>query len=259
MQIGVPREIKPLEGRVGLVPAACGELVSAGHEVIVEQQAGTLSGYPDTAYEAAGVRIVPDAATLYAAAELVVKVKEPVAGDLEYLRPGHLLFSYLHLAANAILTRQLQDIGLTAVAFETVEENHRLPLLAPMSDIAGRIAVQVGATLLHQPQGGKGILLGGLPGAERGHVVVLGAGEAGGNATTVAAALGARVTVFDRQRHRLAAMRSLGPNVTALYPYGDAVREHVAAADLLIGAVLLPGARAPRLVSRDMAPRLICS
>ena len=251
MRIGIPREIKPLEGRVALTPDACGDLVRAGHSVFVEHAAGTLSGYPDAHYEAAGAQIAADAAATYAAAELVVKVKEPVAGDLAQLRPGHLLFCYLHLAANLDLLRQLQEIGLTAVGFETVvTDTGQLPLLAPMSDIAGRLATQIGASLLQQPQGGKGLLLGGLPCAERGRVVILGAGNAGGNAAAMAAAMGAEVVVFDRQRDRLAAMRALGNNVTGLYPYPDAIEREVATADLLIGAVLIPGDRAPHIVSR---------
>ncbi len=250
MRIGVPKEIKPLEGRVGLVPAACADLIRAGHEVFLEQGAGLKSGYPDSAYAALGVVIQPDAEQLYQAGQLIVKVKEPVEGDLQWLRADHLLFCFLHLAANRELTERLQAIGLTAVAFETVEEEAGLlPLLAPMSDIAGRLSVQIGTHLLHQPQGGKGLLLGGLPAAERGRVTIIGAGQAGGNAAAMAAAIGAEVTVFDRKRERLAAMRTLGPNVTALYPYAESVDQAVRTADLLIGAVLIPGARAPHIVS----------
>ena len=253
MQIGIPREIKPLEGRVALNPEACGDLVQAGHRVYVEQDAGILSGYPDDLFTAAGVTITRDAAATYGQAQLVVKVKEPVSGDLALLQKNHLLFCYLHLAANPELARQLQDTGLTAVGFETVEtDTGHLPLLAPMSDIAGRLATQIGSNLLHQPAGGKGLLLGGLPGAERGRIVVIGAGNAGGNAAAMAAAMGAEVTVFDRNRERLLAMRSLGNNVTALYPYQEAVRWAVAGADLLIGAVLKTGDRSPHVVTRHM-------
>ena len=217
MRIGIPREVKTLEARVGLIPAAAAELVRAGHEVFIEHGAGRLSGYDDAAYEAVGVSILSDAAALYGKAQMVVKVKEPQPQEWPLLRRDHLLFCYLHLAAEPALTEALLGIGLTGVAFETVEEaNGHLPLLAPMSDIAGRIAVQAGAQLLTRPQGGKGLLLGGLPAAERGHVVVLGAGVAGGNAAAMAAAMGARVTVFDRNRDKLEAMRALGANVTAL-------------------------------------------
>ena len=253
MRIGVPTEIKTLEGRVGLVPAACGDLVQAGHEVFLQAGAGVKSGFADEDFQRVGVSILADAAALYERAELVVKVKEPVAGDLDYLRADHLLFCYLHLAAEPDLTRRLLDIGLTGVAFETVEElDGSLPLLAPMSNIAGRIGVQVGTHLLHQPQGGRGILLGGLPAADRGHVVVLGAGAAGGNSARLAAAAGARVTVFDKRQDRLAEMMAIGPNVTALYPYGETVGDFVSRADMVIGAVLVTGARAPHVVTRDM-------
>lgn len=253
MRIGVPKETKTLEGRVALVPAAAGDLVARGHEVWVEQGAGLRSGFADADYERLGVRIAEDAATLYARGELIVKVKEPIEGDLQHLRSDHLLFCYLHLAAEPKLTERLLDIGLTGVAFETVEEaDGSLPLLAPMSNIAGRIGVQVGTHLLHQPQGGRGILLGGLPSADRGHVVVLGAGAAGGNSARLAAAAGARVTVFDKRQDRLAEMMAIGPNVTALYPYVETVGEYVARADMVIGAVLVTGARAPHVVTREM-------
>jgi alanine dehydrogenase len=181
-----------------------------------------------------------------------VKVKEPIEGDLAHLRADHLLFCYLHLAANPDLTQRLRDVGLTAVAFETVEHDGLLPLLAPMSDIAGRLAVQIGSQLLHHPQGGKGLLLGGLAGAERGRVVVIGAGVAGGKSVEVAAALGAEVTVFDRNIEKLEHMRALGNNVTGLYSYSDSLERAVQTADLVIGAVLVTGARTPRLVTADM-------
>lgn len=251
MRIGVPKEIKPLEGRVGLVPAACADLIRAGHAVFIEAGAGEKSGYPDNAFSTLGVTVLPDAERLYAGTELIVKVKEPVEGDLRWLRADHTLFCYLHLAANRELTDRLLTMGLTGIAFETVEVNHTLPLLAPMSDIAGRLAVQIGAYLLQQPQGGKGLLLGGLPGVERGKVTVIGAGQAGGNAVAMAAAMGAEVTVFDRKHERLEAMRARGPNVTTLYPYADAIDYAVRAADILIGAVLIPGAKATHIVSRE--------
>ena len=249
MRVGIPREIKPLEARVALVPEACGDLVQAGHQVLIEQGAGEASGFPDSAYSAAGVQVLPDAAALYGGAELVVKVKEPWGPELDLLRRDQVLFSFLHLAAEPALTERLLAIGLTAIGFETVADGGALPILRPMSDIAGRLAVQIGATLLQAPQGGKGLLLGGTPAAGRGHVVVLGAGNAGGAAITAAAALGARVTAFVRDPARLAALHGSAPNVTGLYPYADALARAVADADLLIGAVLIPGARTPRLVS----------
>ena len=252
MRIGIPKEIKPLEGRVALVPDAAGEVVRNGHTLLLQAGAGLASGYADADYSQQGVDILPDAAAVYGQAELLLKVKEPIAPEFPLLRRDHRLFSFLHLAAAPALAAVLREKGLTALAFETVQQAGRLPLLAPMSDIAGRIAVQVGATLLHSPAGGRGLLLGGLPAAPRGRVVVLGAGEAGGNAAAMAAAMGAEVVVFDLSRTALARMVALGPNVTGLHAYPAAIAEALRGADLLIGAVLIPGARAPRLVTRAM-------
>jgi len=257
MRIGIPREIMPLEGRVALTPEACAELTKSGHHVILEQNAGHLSGFADEQYAAAGAHIVTEAAEVYQQARLIVKVKAPRGEELQRLREDHLLFCFLHLAAAPELTVKLQEIGLTAIGFGTVEEAPGvLPLLAPMSDIAGRLAIQVGAHLLHQPQGGKGLLLGGVPAAERGRVVVMGAGSAGGNAATSAAAMGTETVVFDLRRERLVAMHALGSNVTALYPYRDAIEREISRADLLIGAVLLTGRRTPHVVSREMIARM---
>ncbi|HJW06621.1 MAG TPA: alanine dehydrogenase [Rhodanobacter sp.] len=252
MRIGIPCETKTMEGRVALIPAAAADLVRRGHEVFIQSGAGVKSGFADEAYAREGITVVTDAAALYAAGELIVKVKEPVAGDLALLEKRHLLFCYLHLAAEPALTRRLLDIGLTAVAFESVTENGMLPLLLPMSVIAGRIAIQLGTTLLHRPQGGKGKLLGGMASTARGKVVVLGAGAAGGNAAALAAAAGANVVVFDKRQDRLAGMMALGPNVTALYAYESSVAEEVRDADLVVGAVLIPSARAPHVVSEAM-------
>ncbi len=200
-----------------------------------------------------GVTVLPSADELFDKSQMIVKVKEPIEPDLKRLRKDHLLFCYLHLAALPELTRRLVDIGLTAVAFETVEDRAgRLPLLAPMSDIAGRLSMQYATTLLHQPQGGKGILLGGVPAAKRGKVVVLGGGVAGGNSALVAAGLGAEVIVFDKDRDKLVAARAMGANVTGLYPHVADVADAVREADVVIGAVLVTGARAPHVVSADM-------
>ncbi|HTA65152.1 MAG TPA: alanine dehydrogenase [Xanthomonadaceae bacterium] len=257
MRIGIPRETKTLEGRVALVPAAAGHLVKRGHEVWIEKDAGVKSGFKDEQYTSLGVKIAPDAAALYEKGELIVKVKEPIAGDLALLRKDHLLFCYLHLAAEPKLTRSLLDIGLTGIAFETVElENGDLPLLAPMSIIAGRIGVQVGTHLLHQPMGGKGKLLGGLPSTERGKVVVFGAGAAGGNSAALAAAGGSNVVVFEMRADRMEEMMRLGNNVTALFPYEDVVAREVASADLVVGAVLVTGAKAPHVMTRAMVARM---
>ncbi len=253
MRIGVPKETKTLEGRVALVPAAAGDLIKRGHEVWLEKDAGIKSGFKDADYVKLGVKIAPDAAALYEKGELIVKVKEPIEGDLALLRKDHLLFCYLHLAPLPALTKRLLDIGLTGIAFETVEiDNGDLPLLAPMSIIAGKIAVQVGTHLLHQPMGGKGKLLGGLPSTERGKVVVFGAGAAGGNSAALAAAGGSHVVVFEKRQDRMDEMMRLGNNVTALYPYDEVVAREVASADLVIGAVLVTGAVAPHVVNREM-------
>ncbi|MHC9086244.1 alanine dehydrogenase [Luteimonas sp. RIT-PG2_3] len=253
MRIGIPKETKPLEGRVALVPAAAGDLVRRGHEVWLQHDAGAKSGFADDDYTRLGVRIASDATELYARGELIVKVKEPIEGDLALLREDHLLFCYLHLAPLPQLTRRLVDIGLTAIAFETVElDSGELPLLAPMSIIAGKIAVQVGTHYLHQPLGGKGVLLGGLASTARGKVVVFGAGAAGGNAAALAAASGAGVVVFETRGDRREAMVRLGHNVTALHPYDDDVARECADADLVIGAVLVTGAVAPHVLSRKV-------
>ena len=255
MRIGIPKEIKPLEGRVALVPQAAADLVHAGHQVGIQSGAGEASGFSDEDYAGAGIQVLPSAADVYGQAQLILKVKEPVGKELELLRPDHLLFSFLHLAALPELTQKLCEIGLTAIAFETVEEQHRLPILAPMSNIAGRIAIQAGTHYLHHPSGGKGLMLGGLPGTQRGKVVIIGAGNVGGNAAHLATGMGAEVVVFDRQPGKLDAMMAMGSNITALYPYRDALDEQVSRADLLIGAVLIPGAKAPKIVSREQ----VCS
>jgi alanine dehydrogenase len=252
MRIGVPKEIKTLEGRVALVPAAAGELVIHGHEVFVEHLAGEASGYADAEYERQGVQIANGAKALYETAELIIKVKEPLPTEYPLLREDHILFCYLHLAALPELAEVLIAKGLTAIAWETVEENGRLPLLQPMSAVAGKLAVQIGTNLLYRPNQGRGLLLGGLPTTERGHVVVLGAGTVGSNAAQVAAALGAQVTVFGKNQERMEAAHRLGANVTSLPSFASLLEEYVADADLVVGGVLVPGARAPILVSEDM-------
>ena len=256
MRIGIPKEVKVHEGRVALTPPAVGVLIAQGHVVFIQTSAGVASGYTDEDYRRVGAQIAPDAVALYGGVQLVVKVKEPIAAEYALLRKDHILFSYLHLAASPELTQVLIDKGLTAVAFETVEQDGKLPLLAPMSDIAGRLSVHIGTSLLHHHGGGRGIMLGGMPSAERGQVVILGAGVAGSSAASVAAALGAQVTVFAPFRHELERMHALGPNVTALPPYAPLIAERVVHADLLIGAVLIPGAKAPKLVAADLVRRM---
>lgn len=252
MKIGIPKEIKPREGRVGMIPHAVADLVHHGHSVFVEQGAGVLSGFSDDDYVNAGAVLCDSAQQLYSGSEMIIKVKEPIAGDLAWLRPEHLLFCYLHLAPNRELTDALLAIGLTAVAYETVEAQGQLPLLKPMSQIAGRVAIDAGSHYLHQSMGGSGVLLGGVAGADRGHVVVIGCGVAGGSATLSAAAMGAQVTVFDQRQQALDWARNLGPNVTGRYAYVESIAETLMSADLVVGAVLIPGATAPRIVTREM-------
>lgn len=247
--VGVPREIKPREGRVALTPAAMAELVGAGARACIEAGAGEGSGYPDRLYAEAGAQLLDNAEAVYATADIVVKVKEPIGPELELLESRHRLFSFLHLAALPALTDRLCQIGLTAIGFETIADHGTLPILQPMSEIAGRVAVQVGTHLLHTTQGGPGVLLGGVPGVERGQVVVLGAGHAGGNAARLAASLGASVSVFDKNPLRLGEMQRAAPNIEARYAVSDAISEAVQRADLVIGAVLIPGAAAPRVLS----------
>ncbi len=256
MRIGIPKEIKTLEGRVALIPAAAGELVKHGHEVFVETGAGAASGYGDDDYAARGVAIVDDANALYGAAEMVVKVKEPLPPEYPLLRPDHLLFCYLHLAALPELAETLCRLGVTAVAWETVEEAGRLPLLQPMSEVAGKLSVQLASNLLYRPNHGRGLMLGGMPTTERGHVVVLGAGTVGTAATRVAAALGAEVTVFGINVERLAAVHQLGDNVTTLPSYQALIDERVRNADVVVGGVLVPGGRTPTLVSEQTVSQM---
>lgn len=253
MRIGIPKEIKTLEGRVGLVPTVCAALIRAGHAVFLQHGAGQAAGFDDEVYQAVGVSVVEGAPALFAAADLIVKVKEPQATELALLEARHLLFAYLHLAGNPQLARDLAATGCTAIAFETVRDaDGRLPLLAPMSEIAGRLAVLHGGSFLLAPNGGRGVLLGGMGATEHGRVTVIGAGVAGSSAVRTAAALGADVTVFDNQPAKLAALGALGWNVTALDPGEADVAAAVAASDLVIGAVLIPGARAPRVISAAM-------
>ena len=258
MRIGVPTEIKAHEHRVGLTPASVRELTHHGHAVLVQSGAGRGVGCDDDAYRAAGAEIVADAAQLFARAELVVKVKEPLPPEYGLLRPGQILFTYLHLAPAPALTRALIDSGCVAIAYETVTDAAgRLPLLAPMSEVAGRMAIQVGAHWLETAQGGAGLLLGGVPGVAPARVVVLGAGVVGSNAVRMAVGLGARVVVRDRARDRLAQLDALyGNRIETAFATLDAVGRHVADADLVVGAVLVPGAAAPRLVDRALIGRM---
>ena len=253
MEIGIPRERKPEERRVALVPEAVTDLVRAGHIVHVEAGAGLGSGYADADFEVAGASLAPSAEALSARSRLIVKVKEPIAEEYDFFRPDHWLFSFLHLAAVPDLAEFLTQSGVTALAFETLEDGAGgLPLLAPMSAIAGKVAAQYGLTLLHAPQGGRGVMLGGSPGTSRGRAVVMGAGVVGSQAAELLSAVGARVDVFDLDLDRADQLARFGPGqITGLYPYRDAVSERLRGADVLVGAVLSTVARAPVVVARE--------
>jgi alanine dehydrogenase len=254
MLIGVPKEVKTHEYRVGLTPGSVREIVHHGHEVVVETGAGTGIGFGDASYEAVGARILPGKTEVFAAAELIIKVKEPQPQEAASLREGQVLFTYLHLAADKVLAQALVRSGVTAIAYETVTDARGgLPLLAPMSEVAGRMAVQVGAHCLEKEQGGIGVLLGGVPGVSAAKVVILGGGVSGTNAARMAMGMEAYVTVIDRSLPRLYELDlQFGAQLHTLFSTMENIEREVAAADLVIGAVLIPGAAAPKLVSRAL-------
>lgn len=254
MRVGIPKEIKNHEYRVGLTPANVRELAERGHEVMVESGAGAGSGMDDDAYRGAGARIVDSAEAVFAEADMVVKVKEPQPQECAMLREGQILFTYLHLAPDPEQTSALKRSGCIAIAYETVTDGHgHLPLLAPMSEVAGRMSVQVGAHSLEKAQGGAGVLLPGVPGVAPGRVAVIGGGVVGANAVRIAVGMGAEVSVLDKSTTRLAELDNLYQGrVKTLYSNTEALEAAVFGADLVVGAVLLPGAAAPKLVSRAM-------
>src|ERR1700722_10598844 len=253
MRIGVPSEIKSDEYRVAITPAGVRELSSRGHDVLVQAGAGEGSAMGDDEFRAQGAQIVPDAEAVFAAAELVLKVKEPQPGEVAMLRAGQTLFTYLHLAAEPELARGLQESGATCIAYETVEdERGRLPLLAPMSEVAGKLATQAGAFMLEKPLGGRGILLGGVPGVAAATVLVIGGGVVGMNAAFIAIGMQADVFTFDRSIDRLRDLEvAFAGRASTVYSSTLAIEEMLPQADLVIGAVLLPGGRAPRVITRD--------
>lgn len=257
MIIGVPREIKTREYRVGMTPAGVRSLTSRGHEVLIEKSAGEGAGIRDADYVAAGARIVPHAADAWSA-EMVVKVKEPLAQEYGFFRENLILYTYLHLAPEPELTRKLAETKVTGIAYETIElDDGALPLLRPMSEVAGRMAVQVGASCLEKEHGGKGVLLGGVPGTRRGRVVILGGGVVGRNAATIAIGMGAQVTVLDVQASTMAYLEDIfGGAVETLYSNPINIEHAVTRADLVIGAVLVAGARAPKLVTEQLVGKM---
>jgi alanine dehydrogenase len=253
MRIGVPKEIKNNEFRVGLVPASVRELVNHGHDVYVETNAGIGIGMSDNDYTSVGATILADAKSVFETAEMIVKVKEPQAVERAMLTPKHTLFTYLHLAPDAPQTEELVKSGATCIAYETVtDDKHRLPLLAPMSEVAGRLSIQAGCWCLEKAHGGSGVLLGGVPGVEPAKVVIIGGGMVGFNAAQMAVGMGANVTILDRD---LDVLRSLDANfetrVQTVYSNADAIDRHLKDADLVVGGVLIPGAAAPKLVTRE--------
>jgi alanine dehydrogenase len=256
MIIGVPKEIKEQEYRVALLPSAAYQLVKRGHRVLVERNAGAGAGFPDSEYEKAGATLVADHASVFAEADLIVKVKEPQPVEYPLLRRGQILFTYLHLAASRSLTEALLKSGVTALAYETIEVKGRLPLLEPMSEIAGRMSIIVGGYYLSRHFGGNGTLLGGVPGVLPGRVVVLGGGAAGVNAARMATGIGADVTILEVDIERMRFLDITLHTAHTLYSSEAHLMELLPSVDLLIGAVLVPGARAPKLISRDMLKRM---
>jgi alanine dehydrogenase len=252
MNIGIPKEIKAQEHRVAMIPSSAGELVKRGHRVFIEAGAGAGSSYSDEAYLAMGAEILPDADAVFGAAELIVKVKEPQPDEIARLQPHHILFTYLHLAAAKALTESLVASGCTALAYETLEVNHRLPLLEPMSEIAGRMSSIVGSYHLAKHNGGRGTLLGGVPGVAPGRVVVIGGGTAGVNAARVATGIGADVTILEVDFERMRFLDITMSGTHTVYSSEANLAELLPRVDLVIGAVLVPGARAPKLITRDM-------
>jgi alanine dehydrogenase len=253
MIIGVPKEIKTNENRIALVPAGAEAFVTRGHQVYLEQGAGVGSGFPDEAYVAAGAGILPSAEAVWAKADMIMKVKEPIAVEWPRMRPGQIIYTYFHFAAAEALTRAVISSKAIAVAYETVQLPHgELPLLTPMSEVAGRMAVQEGAKYLEKVFGGSGVLLGGVPGVPPAEVVIIGGGVVGINAAKMAAGMGARVTILDISLERLRYLDDVLPaNVTTLYSNRHNILDAIRRADLVVGAVLLPGAKAPHLVKRD--------
>jgi alanine dehydrogenase len=259
MKIGVPREIKSREYRVGMIPETVRELTSRGHDVVVETGCGAATGFPDADYEAAGAELVDTPEAVFEQAELIVKVKEPQESEARLLREGQTLFTFLHLAPDPDQARWLVDSGATCLAYETVtDDDGGLPLLAPMSEVAGRVAMQAGAHHLEKTQGGLGVLLGGVTGVEPARVVVIGGGTVGANAAQIAVGMGADVTIFDRSLPRLNELNGFfRGRARCLYSTSGKLDEAVVSADMVVGAVLIPGAATPKLVSRDQVRRMI--
>ena len=258
MKIGVPKEIKPQEARVGLTPAGAQALIRAGHQVNIQKGAGLLSGFSDQEFKNVGCTFSMTIQEVYEAAEMIIKVKEPITAEYELIQPNQLLFTYFHFASSETLTQAMIETNAVCLAYETVEENKRLPLLIPMSEVAGRMATQEGAKYLEKPQGGLGILLGGVTGVKPANVLIIGGGISGTEAARIAAGMGANVTILDTNLNRLRELESIMPaNVTPIYSTSLTIEQEVKRSHLIIGTVLIPGSRAPKLIRKEMLEKML--
>lgn len=258
MKIGVPTEIKPHESRVGVTPAGAQALIRSGHDVNIQRGAGELSGFSDTEFEKVGCSFSDSIEGVYKLAEMIIKVKEPIAAEYDLIQPNQLLFTYFHFASSETLTKAMIKSGAVCLAYETVEDNETLPLLIPMSEVAGRMATQEGAKYLEKPQGGLGILLGGVTGVKPANVLIIGGGVSGTEAARMAAGLGANVTILDTNLNRLRTLESIMPaNVTPVYSTAHTIDKEVRRSHLIIGTVLIPGSKAPKLIRKEMLSTML--
>jgi alanine dehydrogenase len=258
MKIGVPTEIKPHESRVGLTPAGAQALIRSGHDVNIQRGAGELSGFSDTEFEKIGCSFSDSIEGVYKSADMIIKVKEPIAAEYDLIQPNQLLFTYFHFASSETLTKAMIKSGAVCLAYETVEDNRTLPLLIPMSEVAGRMATQEGAKYLEKPQGGLGILLGGVTGVKPANVLIIGGGVSGTEAARMAAGLGANVTILDTNLNRLRTLESIMPaNVTPVYSTDHTIDKEVRRSHLIIGTVLIPGSKAPKLIRKEMLSTML--
>ncbi|MCY4216288.1 MAG: alanine dehydrogenase [Flavobacteriaceae bacterium] len=257
MIVGIPKEIKPQEARVGMTPSGALTLIENGHKVLIETKAGELSGFDDQSYREVGCEIANNIQQVYQRSQMILKVKEPIEKEYSLIRKEHTIFTYFHFASNKKLTKAMMDSNATCIAYETVEESGRLPLLIPMSEVAGRMATQQGAKYLEKPQLGFGILLGGVTGVPPANVMILGGGVAGTEAAKMAAGLGANVTVYDNNLDRLRELNDImPPNVTPIYSTHLNIQQEIQRSHLIIGTVLIPGAKAPKLITKDMLQKM---
>ena len=257
MTIGIPREIKPQEARVAITPSGVSELMKQNITVLIEENAGLLSGFSNSSYQRAGAKLIPNAKSLYDKSDTIIKVKEPLPDEYKWIKPQHTVFTYFHFASSRQLTEAMIQSQATCIAYETIKIGNQLPLLVPMSEVAGRLAAQQGAKYLESPQGGAGILLGGVPGTPPAKVLVLGGGTAGTEAARVAAGMGAQVTILDTNLDRLRQLNEmLPPNVVLLFCSADQIQKEITQSHLIIGTVLIPGDKAPKLITKKMLSKM---